>query len=302
MNTISRGKVLRARALLGDYPSSRAIKSGQVRSPLVALEYADVKTPNRAFKSVVRELAFDVAELAIVTFLQAKALGRPLVLMPVRVGSARFQHQCLVYNAERGALSPSQLAGRRIGARAYAQTTVTWIRGFLQHDYGVDPKSVRWVTFEDAHVAEFRDPAWSERAPEGADIMAMLLAGEIDAAIIGNELPGDERVRSLIPDPVSAAMDWSQRNKAVPINHMMVVQASVSKEHPEAVRELYRIMKESRKAGPPAPDTGFDMAPYGVEGNRSALQLAIDYSNEQGLLARQLTVDELFDDVTRAVN
>jgi len=115
---------------------------------------------------VVRDAAFDVAELAIMTFLQAKAYGKPLVLLPARVGPARFQHQCIVYNMERGPLTPADLAGRRVGARAWSQTTVTWVRGILAADYGVDLGRVRWVTFEDPHVAEYRDPPSIERAPK----------------------------------------------------------------------------------------------------------------------------------------
>jgi len=296
---------VKLRTLLGNYPNTKALREGQLRSPLLALDFADAKQPHTMFKEVVRTLAFDVAELAIMTFLQAKAYGKPLVLLPARVGPARFQHQCLVYNAERGAFKPSELPGRRVGARAWGQTTVTWIRGILAEDYGVDIERVRWLTYEDAHVAEYRDPPFVERAPAGKQMMAMLQAGEIDAAIIGNELPEDPRIQPLIADHEAAAKDWARRHKAVPINHMIVVKDSLSRSQPQAVKEIYRLLKEARKAGPAAPlgleQTGFDMAPYGVEANRGALQTAIDYAQRQMLLPRKLTVDELFDEVTRAL-
>lgn len=289
------------RTLLGNYPNTRALRQGELRSPLFEFDFADVKVPNRAFKSVVRELAFDVAELAIITFLQAKAYGKPLVLLPARVGPARFQHQCIVHNAERGPLSPANLAGRRIGARAWAQTTVTWIRGILAEEYRVDPARVRWVTFEDGHVAEYRDPPSIERAPEGKDMMKMLLEGEIDAAIIGNELPEDPRIRPLIADHETAAKAWARRHKAVPINHMIVIRESLARAHPPVVREIYRLLKEARRAGGPVQAGEFDMAPYGVEANRSALEIAIDYAFAQGLIPKRLAVDELFDDTTRSM-
>jgi 4,5-dihydroxyphthalate decarboxylase len=292
---------MKLRTLLGNYPNTRALREGRIRPSLAELDFADVKTPNRAFKAVVRDLSFDVAELAIMTFLQAKAWGKPLVLVPARVGPARFQHQCLVYNAERGPLEPGQLAGRRIGVRAYAQTTVTWIRGFLAEDYGVAPERVRWITLEDGHVAEYRDPPQAERAPAGSELTAMLLAGEVDAAIIGNELPDDARVQPLIQGHEAAAKDWARRHRAVPVNHMIVVKASLAREHPDVVRELYRLLQETRKAGGSAGTSEFEMAPYGVEGNRAALETAIDYCTRQGMLPRRLTVDELFDATTRAL-
>src|SRR6266481_6546918 len=118
------------RTLLGDYPVTLALKKGEVKSSSVSLDFADVKTPSTAFKRVVRNLEFDCAELAIVTYLMAKAHGKPLVLLPAVV-LARFQHPYIVYNAERGALGPSDLTGRRIGIRSYTVTTVAWIRGIL---------------------------------------------------------------------------------------------------------------------------------------------------------------------------
>src|SRR5256885_7438 len=170
-------KPVAVRTLLGDYPVSLALKKGDLKSTLVSLEFADVKTPSTAFKRVVRNLEFDCAELAIVTFLMAKAAGKPLVLLPAVV-LARFQHPHLVYNIERGPLSPSDLAGRRVGTRSYTVTTSTWLRGILANDYGVDIDRVKWVTFEDAHVPEFPDPPSVERAPEGKELTAMLLRSE----------------------------------------------------------------------------------------------------------------------------
>jgi len=294
-------QALTLRALLGNYPNTRALRQGELRSARVAFDFADVKAPSRAFKDVVRDLAFDVAELAIITFLQAKAYGKPLVLLPARVGPARFQHQCVVYNMERGPLSPSDLAGRRVGARAWAQTTVTWIRGILAEDYGVDLSRLHWVTFEDAHVAEYRDPPSVERAAEGKDMMKMLLEGELDAAIIGNELPEDPRVKPLIAGHEAAAKAWARQHNAVPINHMIVVKEELARSHPQVVREIYRLLKEARRMGGAAPASEFDMAPYGMEANRSALEVAIDYSFRQGLIPRRLAVEELFDELGRSL-
>ncbi len=143
---INQAGVLHLPTLLGDYPNTRALKSGQIRSASVALDFADVKVPNTAFKDVVRHFKYDVAELAIVTYLQAKAHGKPLVLLPaVIVGTS--PHPFLVYNAERGRLAPAQLAGNRVGIRAYSVTTAAWIRGVLQNDHGVDLDSIKMGDF-----------------------------------------------------------------------------------------------------------------------------------------------------------
>jgi 4,5-dihydroxyphthalate decarboxylase len=248
---------------------------------------------------VVRELEFDVAELAIVTFLMAKAHGKPLVLVPAVV-VGRFQHPFIVYNAERGPLAPGDLAGRRVGIRSYSVTTVTWVRGILADDYGVDLDRVKWVTFEDAHVAEFRDPPGIERAAAGKDLTAMLLAGELDAAILG-AVPNDPRLKPLIPDPAAAADAWRRKNRALQINHMVVVKESLSKSNPQAVREVYRLLAESKRAAGLPPKGEPDANPFGVETNRRNLEVAVDYVHRQGLIPRRFAVDELFDDVTRAL-
>lgn len=290
---------LRLRTLLGDYPNTLALKRGELRSPRVALDFADVKAPHSAFKRVVRDLEFDVAELALVTYLMAKAHGKPLVLLPVILFS-RNQHPFFVYNAERGVVSPAALAGKRIGIRAYSVTTVAWVRGVLAEDYGFDPASVQWVTFEEPHVAEFTDPRNAVRAPAGKDMTAMLLAGEIDAAVMG-AIPDDPRLKPVIPEPDAAARAWQARHQAIQINHMVVVKESLSRSHPDVVREVYRLFCESKRAaGLPLPGQP-DPIPLGVSANRRNLDVAIEYCHRQGLIPRRFTVDELFDDVTRSL-
>ncbi len=292
-------EAVKLHSLLGDYPITEALKKGNVRSASVAFGFADVRPPSSGFKRVVRNLEFDFAELAIVTFLLAKAAGKPLVLLPAVI-LGRFQHPFIVYNIERGPLAPADLAGRRVGIRSYSVTTGAWVRGILARDYGVDLGRVTWVTFEEPHVAEFRDPPSVKRAPEGKELVAMLLAGEVDAAILG-AVPTDPRLKPLIPDPEAAARAWQKKYGALQINHMVVVKESLSKSNPRAVREIYRQLAESKKAaGLPKPGE-LDTNPFGVEANRRNLEIAIDYVHGQGMIPRRFAVDELFDDVTRAL-
>lgn len=275
---------LRLKALLGDYAVTEALKNGRIASAAVVLDFADIRPPSSGFKRVVRSLEFDVAELAITTFLMAKAAGKPLKLLPAVV-VGRLQHSLLVHDAGRGPLAPKDLPGRRVGVRSWSVTTGMWIRGILAEDHGVDCDRITWVTFEEAHVAEFRDHANVERAPQGKDLTGMLLAGEIDAAVVGDGKPADPRIRPLIPDAESAARAWRARTGAIQINHLVAVKDSV----PDAVAaEVSRMLEASiRAAGSP------DLNPYGVEANRRNLEVAIDYVYRQRLIPRRYAVEDL---------
>src|SRR6266545_6199115 len=140
---------MRLRTLLGDHPGTAALKNGSVRSDLVAFDFVDYSPTNKGFKPMVREAAFDVSEMAIVTYLMAKSFGKPMVLLP-DVVVARFQHGHAPYNAKRETLKPADLNGKRVGIRSFTTTTGAWLRGILANDYGVDLNSIDWVTFEDA--------------------------------------------------------------------------------------------------------------------------------------------------------
>ena len=289
---------LTLQTLLAATPNTSVLRSGEMRSPLVNFIFADVKPVNRAFKALVREQKFDLGEVAIVTFLQAKAYGKPYVLMPAVI-VARDQHHTIFFNSERGHLDPGDLNGRRVGVRAYTQTTGAWVRGFLQEDYGIDFRSIRWITFEDPHVAEYIDPPWVQRAPEGKHLLQMLLDGEIDAAIFGSENPEGMPLKPLIPDAAEVAARWAEKHGGVPINHMMVIKESITEARPDVVREVYRMLKESTAAGPAK---GTRALRFGVDAARKSLETIIQYSECQGLIPRRFSVDELFNDVTRCLD
>lgn len=291
---------LRLKTLIGDHDITLALKSGRVTSPSVALDIADVSMAYTAFKRVVRDLEFDVAEMAIVTYLMAKAHGKPYVLLPV-VLLSRFQHPFMVYNSARGTLRPDELNGKRVGIRSYSVTTSMWLRGILMNDHGLDIDSVQWVTTEEAHVAEFRDPPNVRLAPKGRDLMAMLMDGELDAIVLGDKTLQDPRLKRLIPDPEQAAHDWHARHRAIQINHMVVVRDSLTKSRPDAVREVYRMLLESKRAAAPHAPGQRDMTPFGLEHMRRDLEIAIEYVHQQKLIPRKFTVDEIFDDITRGL-
>jgi 4,5-dihydroxyphthalate decarboxylase len=284
--------------LLGDYSNTAALKQGHVPSDLVDLEFAEVKVANTGFKPLLREHRFDLSELAIVTYLQANACGKPYTLLPVVV-LARGQHHTLAYNPERGPLRPQDLAGRRVGVRAYTVTTGVWVRGMLQEQYGVDLDKVQWVSFEEPHLTEYTDPSSIERAPKGKDMVAMLLDGELDAAVVGDKMP-DPRLQQLIPDSGAAGKDWAAKH-GHPINHMLVIRDQIARARPDAVREVFRLFKESRDRAVQAGKADAAMLQFGVEPNRRALETIIDLCVAQKLIPRRFSVDELFDDTTRSL-
>jgi len=187
MSIMTAEKVETLNACFGNYPHTQALKKGDIKSDRVAFRFTEVEPINKAFLLMVRQEKFDVSEMAIATYLQAKAYGKPMTLIPATM-MGRFQHGTMFYNAERGTVTPENLAGRRVGVRSFAQTTGCWMRGILWKDYGLDLATVKWVTFEDAHLAEFRDPPGVERAADGKDMTKMVLDGELDAAIFGTVL------------------------------------------------------------------------------------------------------------------
>jgi 4,5-dihydroxyphthalate decarboxylase len=278
----------RLRTLLGTHPCTAALKDGSVKSDSVTFDFADYSPTHKGFKPMIREQAFDVSEMAIVTYLMARSVAKPMVLLP-SVVVARFQQPYAVYREALGDLRPGDLKGKRVGIRSFTTTTGAWLRGILANDCGVDLNSIDWVTFEDAHVAEFRDI--TKRAPAGREIIQMLLDGELDV-VLGEkvERPG---LKSLFT--AADEQSWFAKHRMLPINHMVVVSEKLSKERPDAVREVFRLLKES-EARAPASWHRFDK-----DEMRRSLALMSEYVAQQGLIPRAFSPDELFDDVTRAL-
>ena len=259
---------MRLRTLLGDHACTSALKDGSIKSDLVTLDFAEYSPTNKGFKPMVREGAFDVSEMAIVTYLMAKSFGKPMLLLP-NVVLARFQHAYAAYRAELGHLKPRDLERRRVGIRSFTTTTGAWLRGILANDDGVDLNSIHWVTFEDAHVAEL-DAVLGEKV----------------------ERPG---LNPLFADALSEEQSWFAKHQVVPINHMVVVSETLSNEHPEAVREVFRLLRESAALAPAASPR------FSADEMRRSLELIVQYTAQQGLIARAVAVDELFDDLTRTL-
>jgi 4,5-dihydroxyphthalate decarboxylase len=274
---------LRLRTALGNSPLVRALKEGTVTSDRVAFDFIQVDPITRAFRRQTRGMEFDLCEIALTTHAQARAYGKPITALPV-VLLRGLHHGALICRADSPLRGPAELPGKRIGVRAWSQTTGVWVRGILRDEYGIAPDSMTWITEEDAHVEEFTDPLFVQRMAAGKTLPGMLLSGEIDAAIA---LAGVEpsAVRTVIPDADTVAQAWSRKTGVYPINHVVVVKDELLARHPWLSDELMRLFVASKSDSP---------VPYGIEANRPAIELLMRYAAEQGLIPRAYRVEELF--------
>jgi len=287
------------RAALADYPHVLALKDGSVRSDQVTFAWETVTPITRAFRRMVRTGDFDLCEIALTTLAQAEAFGKGLTGLPVVVMRG-FHQAALICRVDSPLRRPEDLAGKRIGVRAYSQTTGVWLRGILLDTYGVDHRSITWVTEEDAHLQEYRDPANVVRINLGQSLGAMLMSGEIDAGIA---LTGLEPalVRTVIPNADRAAADWFRQTGAYPVNHVVCVKTALLQQHASLGVELMRLFALAKTAarGPSAearfaPIVGSDPLPYGLDANRPGIELCLQYAAEQGLIPHVYTPEQLF--------
>jgi 4,5-dihydroxyphthalate decarboxylase len=273
------------RTALGKSPLIRALKEGAVSSDRVGFDFVEVDPVTRAFRRMVRTLEFDLCEIAVTTHAQARAYDKPITALPV-VLLRDLHHNALICRRGSPLRGPTDLMGKRIGVRAWSQTTGVWVRGILQHEYGVAPDAMTWITEEDAHVQEFADPPFVQRIVPGQSLPAMLLSGEIDAAVA---LAGVDaaQVRTVIPDADAVAAEWSARTGVYPINHVVVVKDALLAQLPWLADELMQLFLASKRQAD-------DSVPYGLEANRPAIELLMRYAAEQGLIPGAYRPEELF--------
>ena len=267
------------------------LKEGGIVSPLVKLNFEEYKPVTKAFDIMVEKQAFDVCEMAVVTFLQALDSGKPLRLIPVVMGG-EFHHGSLLYNPANGPLTPGDLKGRRVGVRAYTQTTGLWVRGILQEQYGVSSNDVTWVTTEAPHVAEFKNPSNVELV-EGGNVLDMLNAGEVAAVIMGPKQTKGLALQPVVPDIEAGIATWYAKHKTVPANHMAVVTDDLLKKDFAAVQAVYTMFKQGIETAA-YPATEPSAVCIGTDNVWAPVQLAMQYALEQKLISRAFDKKEIF--------
>lgn len=288
------------KAMLGTYPKTAPLKAAQVPSDIVQLDIAPVDTAQTAFKDVVRAHKFDVAELAVVTYLLAFDAGHAYHLLPF-VMNGNFHHKS-IYSRADDAFGPEQLKGKRVAMRSYSQTTPTWVRGILRDEYGVHSQDVEWWSQQGAHVAEYQDPDWVRSMDKALSLEDALLRGQVDAIIAGGAIENQDKLRHVISAPQDAARAWSERTNVVPINHVVVVKQDLLKANPQAVAETYRMLIESRRvAGEMPASSSRDLQPFGFDALDTSLRKVIDYAFDQQMIKKRYTPEELYGDVRAAL-
>ena len=299
--------------------SNRALKEGTVTPRGLWLDFEDVPVLVKGFRRMVRSLEFDVSEMALTTYLTAREHGVAFTALPIFLVRG-FHHGAVLYDTRSEVRGPKDLEGRRVGVnRGYTVTTGVWARGILADEYGVDLEKVTWVLSGDEHVASYTPPPNVISAGPGADLAAMLLAGELDA-VIGVDVDHPD-VAPLIPEPDKTALVALERRGFYPINHLIVVKDDVLQRYPHAGVDVFDAfaaaklhyvdaLREGTLTAPTASDevyaavlraTGADPLPYGIEPNRAMLTTLIDYAERQGILRAPVTVDEVFDPATRGL-
>ncbi|MQY19668.1 ABC transporter substrate-binding protein [Nocardia macrotermitis] len=271
-------------AAVRDYPYTTPVKSGARAPENCRVEFPEIEPIHRAFAPMVRELKFDFCELALVTYLQAREAGIELSALPLAL-HGNFHHRSICQMVSGPIKSPKDLAGKRVGVRAYTQTTGMWVRGLLAEDYGIDPDDITWVTTEGPHVAEYVEPANVERTSES--LIDLVCSGDIAAVVMGPKaVPAGAPLEPLIQDYKQVEKAWYERHRTVPINHLLTVRTELLREDPEAVRAVYDAFAAEIDAFTARSEPGPRGYGHGLTDSiQEALRLSIDYAAQQHLLA-----------------
>ncbi len=320
-------KTLTLTTALRTHGHTAALKSGEVPIQGATLSFIEVEPQILAFRRMVRDLAYDVCELAPTTYIIAKAYGAPFTAIPIFF-ERRFHHAGLLVRDDAGIREPKDLEGKKVGVRAYSVTTGVWTRGILVNEFGLDSSKVTWVVDDEEHVTQLKLPPNVEHVPEGKSLASMMAAGEIQAGFAANAGIGREgapkagwqakerkeasNYRELFSDPDSLGAEWFRRTGIYPMHSTLVIKDEILIAHPWLAKALFEAFQESKqrylkRLHDGAADTGTDRRylkqmkvvgedplPYGLEVNRRSIETLTLYAFQQGLIPRKLAIDELF--------
>jgi len=298
--------------------NNRALKDGSVKPRTFAFDFEEVDPLIAAFRRMVRGNEFDICEMAITTYICAKAHGKPMTAVPVFLVRA-FHHGATVVNAKSGIRTPKELEGRNVGVnRGYTVTTGVWARSVLQDEHGVDLSKVTWVLSGDEHVAEYRPPANVVPIDKGKTIADMLASGEL-AAAIGVEANSPD-VKPLIPNALEAGLSALRRRGHYPINHTLVIKDELIAKHPDLAADVFEAFTRAKRRYVEALEAGkidkpsevdevhrrvmeitSDPLPYGIAPNRNVIEELSRHALTQGIITKPVMADELFAPSTRTL-
>ena len=310
---------------IAEYPHTSAILKGEIPIEGVAPNFIKVVPQIGAFRRMVRQLEFDVCELAPTTHIIARAHGAPFVALPIFL-MRRFHHGGLLVRPGSGVEHPRDLEGRNVGVRAYSVTTGVWTRGILIDEFGLDSSKVTWVVDDEEHVTQLKLPPNVVHAPEGRSLADMMAAGELAAGFDGNAGIGragsptggwkqvEANYPDLFPDAVALEAAWYNRTGIYPMHGTIVVQDRILRDHPWVARAVFDAFSRAKNAwlatlrsgkATSAGDrkylklsgtVGDDPLPYGMKANLPTIAALEDTAFKQGLTPRRMAVADLFVD------
>ena len=295
--------------------NNQALKDGTVKPGTFDFDFEEIPVLVHGFRRMVRDLEFDICEMALTTYICAKEHGVDFSALPIFL-VRNFHHAAILYNTQVGIDNPKDLEGKKVGVnRGYTVTTGVWARSILQDEYGVDLSKITWVLTGDEHVASYQYPANVIPIDEGKTMPEMLASGEL-AAAIGVDVD-HPKVEKLIPDALDAGMQALRQRGLYPINHLIVVKNELLRDNPELATDIFdtfvaskQLYLERLRAGrinnPSAIDNIHlrvmelmaDPLPYGIDPNRVVLEQLIRHAKTQNIITRPVSVDDLFDSST----
>lgn len=311
---------------------TEALKDGRVTMDGVVFDFIEVQPQIAAFRRMVRDVEFDVCELAPTTYFIARSYGAPYKALPIFF-ERRFHHAGLVVRSDSGIETPKDLEGKKVGVRAYSVTTGVWTRGILVNEYGVDSSKVTWVVDDEEHVQQLVLPSNVIHAPEGKSLAGMMAAGELQAGFLNNAgigrqgppnagwnampAPSTDDYLELFSNPDELGAEWYKRTGIYPMHSTLVIKESILEKHPDVAAKIYkafveakniylerlhageatgkvdkRMLRQSQVVGP-------DPLPYGLAVNRPAIDALRLYAVQQGLMSKELPIEDLFIDADK---
>ena len=311
---------LRLTLACGPYDRTQALRDGTIRPDGIDLNYVSLQ-PAEIFWRMLQYREFDASEMSLSNYTTLVSGGdSPFIAIPV-YPSRVFRHGYFFINTEKGIASPRDLKGRRGGVPEYSMTAAVYMRGLLQHEYGVKPSDVEWVQGRADRLGRPLPPDGRlTLAPAAAELGALLARGEIDFMMTANNplafRRGAPNVRRLFPDYAEVEKDYYRRTKIYPIMHTVVIRRDVYERDPWAALSLYQAFAAAKQhcyrllteTGSPKASfawlqpmieqeqaiIGPDWYPYGIEQNRPSLEALLQYAHEQGLTGRRVAIEELF--------
>ncbi|WAH35592.1 substrate-binding domain-containing protein [Alicyclobacillus dauci] len=309
-----------------NYDRIAALFDGSIQPKGIDLNYLNMPV-EETFWRMMRHEEFDIAELSLSSYLVGLDRGYPNVTAIPVFMSRSFRHSGIYINTNSGIVKPSDLRGKRVGLPEYQLTACLWIRGILEHEYGVEPASIHWLTGGEETPGRQEKVALS--LPPEIDIHAigpdqtlndLLECGEIDAIIAprapSSFLNGSPNVARLFPNYVDEEQSYFRKTGIFPIMHVVAIRNDVLERAPWVAMNLYEAFEQAKQVVYDGFNQtaalkvtlpwlvaevertkevmGEDFWPYGVERNRKTLEAAVTYSFEQGLIKKPLQVEDLF--------